>query len=115
VRIPEDISVATLGYTIPAGQVYVAKDLVGADLLRRDDLRRAGHLPGVFTGSTRFYEISFNHRLAFVKASDVEVINQTAKQSGSGPPGSPPPFPGVLPSWEEVPTGVPIDSADEAG
>jgi hypothetical protein len=28
---PEDISVATLGYTIAAGQVYVAKDLVGAD------------------------------------------------------------------------------------
>jgi hypothetical protein len=42
----------TLGYTIPAGQTYVATDLVAA-----------------------YYEISFNHRIAFVKATDVDTVS----------------------------------------
>jgi hypothetical protein len=70
---PEDISMATLGYTIPAGQVYVAKDLVGADYY--DATFDALDTHQVFTGSTRFYEISFNHRIAFVKSSDVAVVH----------------------------------------
>jgi N-acetyl-anhydromuramyl-L-alanine amidase AmpD len=71
---PEDISTATLGYTIPAGQVYVAKDLVGADYYDATTFD-ALDTYRVFTGSTRFYEISFNHRIAFVRASDVEVVD----------------------------------------
>jgi hypothetical protein len=71
---PEDISTATLGYTIPAGQVYVAKDLVGADYYDATTFD-ALDTYRVFTGSTRFYEISFNHRIAFVRASDVQVVD----------------------------------------
>jgi len=71
---PEDISGSTLGYEIPAGQVYVAKDLVGADYYDATtfDALDTYH---VFTGPTQFYEISFNHRIAFVKAADVDVIH----------------------------------------
>jgi hypothetical protein len=71
---PEDILTATLGYTIPAGQVYVAKDLVGADYYDATTFD-ALDTYRVFTGSTRFYEISFNHRIAFVRTSDVEVVD----------------------------------------
>lgn len=71
---PENISTATLGYTIPAGQVYVAKDLVGADYYDATTFD-ALDTYRVFTGSTRFYEISFNHRIAFLRASDVEVVD----------------------------------------
>lgn len=71
---PVDISTATLGYTIPAGQVYVAKDLVGADYYDATTFD-ALDTYRVFTGSTRFYEISFNHRIAFLKADDVDVVH----------------------------------------
>jgi N-acetyl-anhydromuramyl-L-alanine amidase AmpD len=71
---PEYISTATLDYTIPAGQVYVAKDLVGADYYDATifDALDTYH---VFTSPTKFYEISFNHRLAFLRASDVDVVH----------------------------------------
>ena len=70
---PESVSVANLGYTIPAGQVYVAKDLVGADYYSASTFN-APETYQVVTGSTKFYEISFNHRIAFLKASDVDVV-----------------------------------------
>jgi N-acetyl-anhydromuramyl-L-alanine amidase AmpD len=70
---PEDISTATLGYTIPAGQVYVADELVGADYYNATTFN-APETYHLFTGATRFYKISFNHRAAFLKESDVDVI-----------------------------------------
>jgi hypothetical protein len=71
---PSSVSVRTLGYTIPAGQVYVAKDLMGADYYDAPTftLNPADHT--VVKGNERFYEISFNHRLAFVKSTDVQVV-----------------------------------------
>jgi N-acetyl-anhydromuramyl-L-alanine amidase AmpD len=71
---PEWISELPLPYTIAAGQVYVAKDLVQADYYDAPTftLDPADH--HVVKGSTQFYVISFNHRLAFVKASDVDVV-----------------------------------------
>jgi len=71
---PEDISVSTLGYTIPSGQVYVAKDLVGADYYDATTFDALGTY-NVFTGPTKFYEISFNHRLAFLRAADVDIVH----------------------------------------
>jgi N-acetyl-anhydromuramyl-L-alanine amidase AmpD len=70
---PEYISSSTLGYTIPAGQVYVAKDLVGADYYDATTFN-ALDTYNVFTSPTKFYEISFNHRLAFLRADDVDVV-----------------------------------------
>ena len=54
--------------------MYVAKDLVGADYYDATTFD-ALDTYRVFTGSTRFYEISFNHRIGFVRASDVEVVD----------------------------------------
>ena len=70
---PSDISTATLGYTIPAGQVYVARDLVGADYYDATTFN-APSTYKVFSSGEKFYEISFNHRIAFLRASDVEVV-----------------------------------------
>jgi N-acetyl-anhydromuramyl-L-alanine amidase AmpD len=70
---PESVSTATLGYTIPAGQVYVADELVGADYYSASTYN-APQTYSVITGPTRFYKISFNHRAAFVKESDVDVL-----------------------------------------
>jgi hypothetical protein len=76
---PEGIpaqAVTPLGYTIPAGQLYVVVHKVGADYYRAVEY---GYEPSptedrVVEGSDEYYVIFFNHRLAFVKASDVEVV-----------------------------------------
>jgi len=71
---PSSVSTATLGYTIPAGQTYVAKDLVGADYYSASTYN-APDTYSVVTGPEQFYEISFNHRIAFLKATDVDVVS----------------------------------------
>ena len=72
---PESISPATLRYTIPAGQTYVAKDLVQADYYGAPTFTTNLSDHHVIKGTSHFYVISFNHRLAFLKASDVDVVN----------------------------------------
>jgi N-acetyl-anhydromuramyl-L-alanine amidase AmpD len=71
---PSSVSTATLGYTIPAGQTYVAKDLVGADYYSASTFN-APETYSVVRSDEKFYEISFNHRLAFVRATDVDVVS----------------------------------------
>jgi N-acetyl-anhydromuramyl-L-alanine amidase AmpD len=71
---PESISMRTLGYSIPAGQLYVARDLVTADYYDASTFN-APETYQVIKGDTKFYEISFNHRFAFLKASDVDVVH----------------------------------------
>jgi N-acetyl-anhydromuramyl-L-alanine amidase AmpD len=70
---PSSISTATLGYTIPAGQTYVARDIVDADYYDATTFN-APSTYTVFKSNEKFYEISFNHRLAFVKAADVRTV-----------------------------------------
>jgi hypothetical protein len=70
---PSSVSTATLGYTIPAGQTYVARDLVGADYYDATTFN-APLTYSVISSNEKFYEISFNHRIAFLRASDVEVV-----------------------------------------
>jgi hypothetical protein len=67
-------SMATLPYTIAAGQVYVAKDLVQADYYDAPTFTTNVTDHHVVKGTDHFYVISFNHRLAFLKASDVDVV-----------------------------------------
>ena len=71
---PSTVSTATLGYTIPAGQTYVARDLVGADYYSASTFN-APETYSVVTGPEQFYEISFNHRIAFVNATDADVVS----------------------------------------
>ncbi len=70
---PESVSTATLGYAIPAGQTYVASELVGADYYSASTFD-APETYALITSPTRFYRISFNHRAAFLKESDVDVV-----------------------------------------
>ena len=65
---------ATLGYSIPEGQVYVADGLYGADYYQATTYNQLDTYQ-VITGPERYYEISFNHRIAFVRASDVDVLH----------------------------------------
>jgi N-acetyl-anhydromuramyl-L-alanine amidase AmpD len=71
---PESISTARLTrYSIAAGQSYVAYEKVrGAyyEATTFDDLESYR----LHTTTTEFYLIQYNHRLAFVKASDVDVV-----------------------------------------
>jgi hypothetical protein len=71
---PSSISTDTLGYTIPAGQTYVAKDLVTADYYSASTFD-APQTYQLFTSPEQFYEIFFNHRLAYVRADDVSVVH----------------------------------------
>jgi N-acetyl-anhydromuramyl-L-alanine amidase AmpD len=71
---PESISTARLTrYSIPAGQAYVAYDKVRGQYYEATTFD-ALETYRLHTTSTEFYLIQFNHRLAFVKASDVDVV-----------------------------------------
>jgi N-acetyl-anhydromuramyl-L-alanine amidase AmpD len=67
-----------LQYTIPAGQLYVANDLVQSDSYSAT-LYNSPSANHVVKGKDLYYEISFNHRVAFVKASDVDVVRGSEK------------------------------------
>jgi hypothetical protein len=72
---PSSYSTATLDkYSIPAGQTYVAKDLVTADHYSATTYNDpSSH--HVDTSPEQFYEIFFNHRIAYVRADDVDVVH----------------------------------------
>jgi len=64
-----------LGY-LPLGQIYVATSLVPSDLYNAlAYVTHASAIP-LIKGHTRYYQIFYNHRLAFVNASDVDVVGQ---------------------------------------
>ncbi|GAC1560478.1 MAG: N-acetylmuramoyl-L-alanine amidase [Herpetosiphon sp.] len=65
-------AVVPLQYSIPAGQIYVATELVRPDFYWSPTQTQHA----VIQGETPYYTIFFNHRLAFVQASDVEVVWQ---------------------------------------
>ncbi|MGB8957273.1 MAG: N-acetylmuramoyl-L-alanine amidase [Tumebacillaceae bacterium] len=81
---PEAAAYAKLGipartrtpiYNMPAGQVYVSSGTVeSSDYYAK--LFNAPETYKVVKGADEFYQISFNHRIAFVKKSDVELVQQ---------------------------------------
>jgi len=71
---PESISTATMTqYSIAAGQRYVSYEKVKGDYYDAPTFNDLANYH-LITGNTEFYLIRFNHRLAYVKASDVDVI-----------------------------------------
>jgi N-acetyl-anhydromuramyl-L-alanine amidase AmpD len=64
-------------YTLNVGQLYVATQLVNGDYYYTHDytqnLEQSDHQ--LIKDQTQYYEIYFNHRHGFVKASEVDVIN----------------------------------------
>lgn len=72
---PSSYSTATLDkYSIPAGQTYVAKDLVTADHYSATTFDDPSSYE-VQSSPEQFYEIFFNHRIAYVRADDVDVVH----------------------------------------
>jgi N-acetyl-anhydromuramyl-L-alanine amidase AmpD len=70
---PESISTAKLTmYSIPAGQKYVAYEKVKGDYYEATTFNNLDSYV-LHTTPSDFYMIQFNHRLAFVKASDVDI------------------------------------------
>jgi hypothetical protein len=63
-------------YTMPAGQIYVASGKFKSDYYYAPTYAPvlAGSDHVVIKGQTEYYQIFFNHRFAFVKASDVDVV-----------------------------------------
>jgi N-acetylmuramoyl-L-alanine amidase-like protein len=63
-------------YEMPAGQIYVAAQRVKGDYYWAPTyapvLEGSDHV--VVRGETKYYQIYFNHRFAFVMASDVDVL-----------------------------------------
>ena len=75
--IPAQSVSAIANYSIPAGQLYVAFGPFKSDYYYAPTyapvLEGSNHL--VIKGETKYYQIFFNHRFAFVMASDVDVVS----------------------------------------
>jgi N-acetyl-anhydromuramyl-L-alanine amidase AmpD len=88
---PGNQQVGTLGYTIAAGQAYVAGAPVGADLYWAKTFDEPSSY-AVFADDSTYLPISFNHRKAFLKTSDVQPV---VTSPPAAPPASPPASPGM--------------------
>ncbi|MET7288943.1 peptidoglycan recognition family protein [Streptomyces sp. NPDC005573] len=64
-------SVVPLPYTIPAGQKYVVGDEVAGEYYYAVTFTTDSHR--VVVGKDLYYEIQYGHRVAFVRAADVDV------------------------------------------
>jgi len=66
-------SIEPLQYTIPADQMYVANGPYQSSYYY-SKLYDQLHDNQVVKGTDEYYQISFNHRIAFVKKSDVDIV-----------------------------------------
>ncbi|RLQ94057.1 N-acetylmuramoyl-L-alanine amidase [Falsibacillus albus] len=75
---PEDVtpkSLLPLQYSITAGQVYAAEEKVKGDYYNAKVYTLSPYgVHKMVYGNEEYYRIHFNHRYAFVKASDVDVV-----------------------------------------
>ncbi|GAC1322749.1 MAG: peptidoglycan recognition family protein [Chloroflexota bacterium] len=72
--------VVPLQYSIPSGQMYVAAGDMTADFYWSPTQKKRA----LIVGKARYYQIYFNHRFAFVKAGDVDVVPPTQPTPGPG-------------------------------
>jgi hypothetical protein len=86
---PEGVAPQVLAplYEIPAGQTYVATDLVPGTFYAAPtyapSVETAPHV--VVRGELRYYRIFFNHRFGFVRADEVEAISELERPARRGP------------------------------
>ncbi|WP_369244529.1 N-acetylmuramoyl-L-alanine amidase [Streptomyces sp. R41] len=79
-EVPEQ-SESPLPYSILAGQRYVTQARLAGSYIDRSSF---GDTPNpVVKGREQYYEIQLGHRLAYVRASDVDVVSSSAT---AGPP-----------------------------
>jgi hypothetical protein len=90
-----------LQYTIPQGQKYVVIDIVTADYYWAPSMTQHAYVKS----PTQYYQIFFNHRFAFVRASDVQVKTFTP------PPPTPTPTPPPSPTATPPPTATVLPTA----
>ncbi|HET7580839.1 MAG TPA: N-acetylmuramoyl-L-alanine amidase [Bacillales bacterium] len=64
-----------LQYKIPAGQIYVAEKPFAGDFYFAKYYNKP-ETNKVVKGDTEYYQIAFNHRVAYVKASDVQIVKR---------------------------------------
>ncbi|MFF3193409.1 N-acetylmuramoyl-L-alanine amidase [Streptomyces misionensis] len=76
--------------TIQPGQSYTALAAVNGDFYYAEDINCSG-TPDclVVSGDTTYYPIRYNHRLAYVKASDVRVTDPVVPPTGTLKPVTP--------------------------
>jgi hypothetical protein len=67
-------SITPLPYVIPAGQLYVATGPISSDFARPLGGLTGPDTAPVVKGQDTYFEIFFNHRVAFVQTADVEVV-----------------------------------------
>ncbi|MGW2911727.1 N-acetylmuramoyl-L-alanine amidase [Streptomyces asoensis] len=65
-------TVAPLAYTLPKGQRYVVGDQVPGEYYYAVTFATGSHR--VVTGKDLYYEIQYGHRVAFVRAADVQLV-----------------------------------------
>jgi hypothetical protein len=68
----EQQSESPLPYTLLAGQRYVAQSRPVGSYIDRSTFSDTPSL--VVTGREEYYEIQFGHRIAYVRASDVDLV-----------------------------------------
>lgn len=61
-------------YSMPAGQIYVAEKATCSDYYYAK-LFNKPETDHVVSGEDQYYQISYNHRIAFVKKSDVRIMH----------------------------------------
>jgi hypothetical protein len=69
-------SVSPLPYKLLEGQRYAVGDKVPGEYYYAPTFDTAAHK--VVTGTDMYYEIQFGHRVAFVRAADVQVVQSTS-------------------------------------
>ncbi|SED93534.1 N-acetylmuramoyl-L-alanine amidase [Streptomyces sp. Ag109_O5-10] len=72
----EEEDEAPLPYTLRAGQRYVTQSELGGSYVERSTISATPQ--PVVVGQDRYYEIQFGHRLAYVRADDVDVLDTHA-------------------------------------
>ena len=92
----QGIDYMDLPYTIPVGQAYVTSGEVTGDYYQFNDVYTASDTTCAsaadqceIIGKTQYYQISYDHRMGFVKASDVQVITAAVPPTGTYMPVTP--------------------------
>ncbi|WP_329457018.1 N-acetylmuramoyl-L-alanine amidase [Streptomyces sp. NBC_01497] len=85
VPVQDSNSASLTKYSIPSGQAYVEAGpaQVGDYWYAGTFAGTAAHDRTLVTGTTTFYPIRYNHRIAWVKSSDVQVGTSTAPDTGT--------------------------------
>lgn len=88
--VPADVQPVTpLLYTIAPGQAYTTTGQVAGDYYDYDSAGCTTPACKVVIGTTQYYQIRYNHRIAYVMASDVQATKPKVPPTGTYVPVTP--------------------------